>query len=76
MARPTIVGFIRASQNHQLISAERVVEAPGGHGEDVERPGDLEPALARAIASGWPACVNVAIEGVAAPTFKARGPSH
>ena len=52
---------------------DRVVEALGGHGEYVERPEDLEPALARAVASGRPACVNVAIEGVAAPTFKARG---
>jgi acetolactate synthase-1/2/3 large subunit len=55
---------------------ERVVEALGGHGECVERPEELAPALARAIASGRPACVNVAIDGVAAPTFKARVASH
>jgi thiamine pyrophosphate-dependent acetolactate synthase large subunit-like protein len=55
---------------------DRVVEALGGHGEYVERPEELEAALARAVASGRPACVNVAIESVAAPTFKARGPAH
>jgi thiamine pyrophosphate-dependent acetolactate synthase large subunit-like protein len=55
---------------------DRVVEALGGHGEYVERPEELEAAMARAVASGRPACVNVAIEGVAAPTFKARGAAH
>jgi thiamine pyrophosphate-dependent acetolactate synthase large subunit-like protein len=55
---------------------DRVVEALGGHGEYVARPEELAPALARAIASGRPACVNVAIEGVAAPTFKAHVPAH
>ena len=55
---------------------ERVVEALGGHGECVRRPEELAPAVARAIASGRPACVNVAIDGVAAPTFKARVSSH
>jgi acetolactate synthase-1/2/3 large subunit len=48
---------------------DRVAEALGGHGEFVERAADLEPALARALASGRPACVNVMIEGLAAPTF-------
>ena len=48
---------------------DRVAEALGGHGELVERAADLEPALARAFASGRPACVNVMIEGLAAPTF-------
>ncbi|MBI3636709.1 MAG: thiamine pyrophosphate-binding protein [Candidatus Rokubacteria bacterium] len=48
---------------------DRVVEALGGHGEHVERPEQLEPALARAFASGKPACVNVIIDGVAAPSF-------
>ena len=55
---------------------DRLVEALGGHGEYVGRPDELEAAMARAVASGRAACVNVAIEGVAAPTFKARGPAH
>jgi acetolactate synthase-1/2/3 large subunit len=53
---------------------DRVVEALGGHGEHVEHPADLEPALARAARSGRPACVNVLIDGVPAPTFAA--PAH
>jgi acetolactate synthase-1/2/3 large subunit len=36
-----------------------MVSALGGHGELVERPQDLKPALERAFASGKPACVNV-----------------
>jgi len=51
---------------------DRVAEALGGHGEFVELPEDLEPALARAIASGRPACVNVAIDGAAAPAYRSR----
>src|SRR5262249_58295641 len=31
----------------------------GCHAEHVERPDDLRPALARALAAGKPACVNV-----------------
>lgn len=38
---------------------DRVVEALGGHGELVERPEAIRPALERAFASGLPACVNV-----------------
>ena len=40
---------------------DKVVEALGGHGELVERPEQLRPALERAAASGKPACVNVMI---------------
>jgi acetolactate synthase I/II/III large subunit len=38
---------------------DRVVEALGGHGELVERPEQIRPALERAFKSGLPACVNV-----------------
>lgn len=38
---------------------DRVVAALGGHGEYVERPEELRPALDRAQASGLPALVNV-----------------
>ena len=38
---------------------DQVVEALGGHGELVEQPEELRPALERAFASGKPACVNV-----------------
>jgi acetolactate synthase-1/2/3 large subunit len=40
---------------------DKVVEALGGHGEQVERPEELRPALDRAAASGKPALVNVII---------------
>jgi len=42
---------------------ERVVEALGGHGEYVERPEDIRPALSRALAAGKPALVNIKIGG-------------
>ncbi len=38
---------------------EEVVTALGGHGELVERPQDVAPAVERAFASGLPALVNV-----------------
>ena len=49
---------------------DKVAEGLGGHGELVERPDQLDAALARAAGSGRPACVNVVIDGVAAPTFQ------
>lgn len=41
---------------------ERIVEALGGFGEDIEDPLQLRPALARAAASGTAACVNVRVD--------------
>jgi len=38
---------------------DKVVEALGAHGEFVERPAQLRPALERAFESGKPALVNV-----------------
>ncbi len=52
---------------------DRLAEALGAHGEHVERAADLEPALARALGSGRPACVNVVTESVPAPTLTAGG---
>jgi len=43
---------------------DKVVEALGGHGEFVESPGEIRPALERAFASGKPACVNVIVESL------------
>ncbi len=40
---------------------DKVVEALGGHGELVESPEELQPALERAAASGKPALINVMI---------------
>jgi acetolactate synthase-1/2/3 large subunit len=39
----------------------------GGHGEYVTELSELAPALSRAVASGKVACVNVMIDGAAAP---------
>jgi len=41
---------------------DKVVEALGGHGEFVERPEEIRPALERAFACGLPAAVNVMID--------------
>ncbi|HXW39713.1 MAG TPA: thiamine pyrophosphate-dependent enzyme [Xanthobacteraceae bacterium] len=49
---------------------DQVVTALGGHGEYVERAGDLSAAIERALASGKPACVNVMIESTAAPALR------
>lgn len=51
------------------------VAALGGHGELVTRAADLRPALQRALASGKPACVNVMIQRLAAPTVTAGAPA-
>jgi len=45
-----------------VVRYDRLVEALGGHGEFVERPEDLKPALERALQSGLPACVNVMVD--------------
>ncbi len=44
-----------------------VVEGLGGHGEYVTKLTELDEALARAVKSGKPACVNIEIEGMPAP---------
>jgi len=49
---------------------DRVVAAMGGHGEYVERAEELPGALERAKASGLPACVNVRLDGKAAPLIR------
>jgi acetolactate synthase-1/2/3 large subunit len=49
---------------------DRVAAAFGAHGEQVERPAELAPALARAAGARRAACVNVMIERVPAPVFR------
>ena len=49
---------------------DRVVEAIGGHGENVELANDLASALERAGASGLPALVNVNLARDAAPVVR------
>jgi acetolactate synthase-1/2/3 large subunit len=52
---------------------DQLAAALGAHGEFVQRADELEPALARALAAGRPACVNVLIDGQPAPTFGGGG---
>ncbi|HEV2723312.1 MAG TPA: thiamine pyrophosphate-dependent enzyme [Thermoleophilaceae bacterium] len=52
-------GYSVAADLQEGCRYARVVEALGGHGELVERPDALLPALERAFASGRPALVNV-----------------
>ncbi len=62
MMRPQ--GAIYGTYDSTLLNPTRydkVVEALGGHGELVERPEEMRPALERAAASGKPALVNVMI---------------
>jgi acetolactate synthase-1/2/3 large subunit len=48
---------------------DQVARGFGGYGELVTRADEIVPAVRRAIASGLPACINVMLEGQAAPTF-------
>ena len=50
---------------------DQMVQGLGGHGEFVERPQDLEPALQRALASGKPALLNVAVQRAISPRAEA-----
>ena len=51
---------------------EQAVEGLGGFGARVDKSADLGPALERSFASEKPACVNVMIERLAAPTVSRR----
>ena len=44
------------------IHYEQIMQAFGGHGEYVDRPEDLRPALERAVASGQASCINVRVD--------------
>ena len=52
---------------------ERLTEVFGGHGERVERPDELAPALERALAAGEPAIVNVMLDPDAMAGHPYRG---
>ena len=52
---------------------EKLTEAFGGHGEHVERPEELAPALDRALSSGLPAIVNVMLDPNAMAGHPYRG---
>jgi acetolactate synthase-1/2/3 large subunit len=54
-----LYGYSVAADLRPATRYDQVVEALGGHGELVERPQDVVPALTRAFESGKPALVNV-----------------
>jgi acetolactate synthase I/II/III large subunit len=54
-----LYGYSVAAELRPGTRYDQVVAALGGHGELVERPGDLKPALERAFSAGLPALVNV-----------------
>jgi acetolactate synthase I/II/III large subunit len=54
-----LYGYSVAAELQPRCRYDEVVRALGGHGELVERPGELRGALERAFASGKPALVNV-----------------
>jgi acetolactate synthase-1/2/3 large subunit len=59
-------GWDVAADLNQHTSYDQVVEALGGAGETVEKPGDLASALERAFASGVPYLINVLTDPEAA----------
>ena len=54
-----LYGYSVAAELQPGCRYDQVVSALGGHGELVERPQELRPALERAFSSGRPALVNV-----------------
>jgi acetolactate synthase-1/2/3 large subunit len=56
---PMLRGRVDAFDMLPDLRYDRMFEAIGCHGECVQRPGDLLPALERALAAGRPSVVNV-----------------
>jgi acetolactate synthase-1/2/3 large subunit len=54
-----LYGYSVAAELRPGTRYEQIVQTLGGHGELVERPGELRPALERAFSAGVPALVNV-----------------
>ncbi len=54
-----LYGYSVAADLQPGLRYDKLVETLGGHGELVEKPDALKPALERAFASGKPALVNV-----------------
>jgi acetolactate synthase-1/2/3 large subunit len=59
-ARPAAQGTTGRELGYQRY--DLMVAGFGGHGEFVEHPDDIAPALRRAIASGKPSLVNVCVD--------------
>jgi acetolactate synthase-1/2/3 large subunit len=68
----SLYGYSVAADLQPGLRYDRVVEELGGHGELVERPDELRPALERAFASPRPALVNVLTDPTVAYPRKAN----
>jgi len=55
----------------RLVRYDQMVAALGGHGEYVEQPQEIAPALQRALASGKPSLLNIIIRSVPSPLSQA-----
>ena len=67
-----VYGYSVAADLRPGTRYDLLVEALGGHGELVERPQDVRPALERAFAAGRPALVNVLTDPTVAYPRKAN----
>jgi acetolactate synthase-1/2/3 large subunit len=74
MERALQAGFYNRTIGVELgpMRYDKVVEAMGGHGEHVEHPAELGPAIERALKAGRAACVNVMMRGLASPLTEAN----
>jgi acetolactate synthase I/II/III large subunit len=61
-----LYGYSVAAELRPATRYDTVVEALGCHGEFVQRPEELRPALERAFESGKPALVNVLTDATVA----------
>jgi acetolactate synthase-1/2/3 large subunit len=57
-----IYGYAVAADLRPETRYDQMVQALGAHGEFVQKPGDLRPALERALAADGPALVNVSTD--------------
>jgi acetolactate synthase-1/2/3 large subunit len=57
-----LYGYSVAAELTPEMRYDQIVETLGGHGEFVQKPEDLRPALERAFESGKPAVVNVSTD--------------
>ena len=55
----------------RFIRYDKMVEAIGGYAEYVESPGDVSPAVERALASGRPSLVIIVVRSGASPLAEA-----
>ncbi len=74
MERELQAAFYRRTVGVELgaVRYDKVIEGMGGHGEHVEHPAELRPALERALKAGKVACLDVTMRGVPSPLTTAN----